>query len=315
MWGWRRLPTRRQYQIWLAGAGLLALAACGAAPTAGPPAPGPSDASSPARPQAPAATSTDNATATVPTPDHVVVVVLENKDVDQVLGTGETPFLDHLAQTGADFTNAHAEMHPSQPNYLALFSGSTQGVSDDSCLPGLTAPNLATQLHAYGRTFIGYSESLPAAGFTGCHSGEYAQRHSPWAAFTNLPPGANQPWSAWPASFDQLPTVAFVTPNLCSDMHDCAVQVGDQWLRENLSDYVDWAHTHNSLLIVTFDESESTHGGNGIVTLIDGARVRPREFDEPVDHYRLLRTIEQMYRMPPLGHAAATAPITDIWTS
>jgi hypothetical protein len=264
---------------------------------------------------APTASSTGGATATVPTPEHVVVVVLENKDIDQVLGTGNAPYLDHLAQTGADFTNAHAETHPSQPNYLALFSGSTQGITDDSCLPRFAAPNLATQLQTAGRSFVGYSESLPAPGFTGCRRGEYAQKHSPWAAFTNLPPGANQPWSAWPASFDQLPTVAFVTPNLCSDMHDCAVSAGDQWLSENLSDYADWARTHNSLLIVTFDESESRHDSNGIVTLINGAGVRVGPVNEPIDHYRLLHTIEAMYRLPALGNAATTPPITDIWTS
>ena len=110
------------------------------------------------------ASSTGGATATVPTPEHVVVVVLENKDIDQVLGTGNAPYLDHLAQTGADFTNAHAETHPSQPNYLALFSGSTQGITDDSCLPRFAAPNLATQLQTAGRSFVGYSESLPAPG-------------------------------------------------------------------------------------------------------------------------------------------------------
>ena len=318
MWGWRRPHARHRYRIGVAVAATLAtVTACGSAPAGSPSVPGPSPVSSPAASAAPTAptTSTDPATATVPTPEHVAVVVLENKDVDQVLGTGKAPFLDHLAQTGADFTNAHAETHPSQPNYLALFSGGTQGVTDDSCLTGLNAPNLATQLQAAGRSFIGYSESLPAPGFTGCRSGEYAQKHSPWAAFSNLPAGANQPWSAWPTSFNQLPTVAFITPNLCSDTHDCSVDVGDQWLRDNLSDYVNWARTHSSLLIVTFDESEATHASNHIVTLIDGAGVRAGQVDEPVDHYRLLRTIEAMYRLPALGHAAATSPITDIWTS
>jgi len=314
MKGWPRRPTRRR--MGLAAALVAAVTACSAAPTSGPAHPGPSERPSRvgSAPTAPAS-SIGGATATVPTPQHVVVVVLENKNVDQVLGTGNAPYLDHLAQTGADFTNAHAETHPSQPNYLALFSGSTQGITDDSCLPRFAAPNLATQLQTAGRSFVGYSESLPAPGFTGCRSGEYAQKHSPWAAFTNLPPGANQPWSAWPASFDQLPTVAFVTPNLCSDMHDCAVSAGDQWLREHLSTYVDWARTHDSLLIVTFDESESRHGSNGIVTLIDGAGVRVGPVDEPIDHYRLLHTIEAMYRMPQLGNAATTPPITDIWTS
>ncbi len=315
MRGFRRWRPNRRL-TWLAGVGILtAAAACSPAPATGI-----ASSTPPAAPRAGVATPTVSASATdrgakgVPTPDHVVVVVLENKDVEQVLNSGRAPYLDDLGRTGADFTNAHAETHPSQPNYLALFSGTTQGVTDDSCLSGLTAPNLATQLQAAGRTFVGYSESLPHPGYTGCRSGEYAQKHSPWAAFANLPSSTNQPWSAWPASFGELPTVAFVTPNLCNDMHDCSVEVGDQWLRRNLSGYLDWARTHNSLLIVTFDESEPAHAGNRILTLIDGAGVRAGQIGEPVDHYRLLRTIEAMYRLPALGHAADSTPITNIWT-
>jgi acid phosphatase len=244
-----------------------------------------------------------------------VIVVFENKDVDEVLASDQAPFLNELARTGVDFVNAHAEVHPSQPNYLALFSGSTQGVTDDSCLPPLSAPNLATQLAATGRTFVGYSEDLPAPGFAGCKSGEYAQKHAVWAAFTNVPPSAQQPWTAWPSDYEQLPTVAAVIPNLCNDMHDCDVATGDRWLREHLSGYLTWAHTHRSLLLVTFDESDSSRGGNRIVTLLDGAGIRPGRIDEPVNHYRLLRTLEEMYGLAPLGRAGGTPPITDIWAA
>jgi acid phosphatase len=213
------------------------------------------------------------------------------------------------------FTNAHAETHPSQPNYLALFSGDTQGITDDECLPRLPAPNLGAQLLAAGRTFVGYSEDLPEVGFTGCRSGDYAQKHSPWTAFTTVPPEANQPFSAWPTDYNQLPTVAFVTPNLCNDMHDCDVATGDHWLADKLSGYAAWARDHRSILIVTFDESDSTVGSNRIVTLVNGAMVRPGRDGEFVDHYRLLRTIEAMYGLAPLGRAADTTPISGIWTT
>ncbi|HEY0815826.1 MAG TPA: alkaline phosphatase family protein [Pseudonocardia sp.] len=242
-----------------------------------------------------------------------MIAVLENKDADQVLGSGRAPFLDQLAQTGVDFTDFHAETHPSQPNYLALFSGDTLGVTNDACLPPLTAPNLGNQLLTAGRSFVGYSEDLPAPGFTGCTSGKYAQKHAPWSAFTTLPAATNQPWTAWPTSLDTLPTVAFVVPNLCHDMHDCGVGVGDQWLRQNLADYLTWARSHHSLLIVTFDETDSYLGSNRIVTLMDGAGLKPGPVNERVDHYRLLRTIEAMYQLPALGHAGAAPPITDIW--
>ena len=248
-----------------------------------------------------------------PAPDHIVIVVFENKDVDDVLQSGQAPYLDQLASSGVNFGNAYAETHPSQPNYLALFSGSTQGVTDNSCLGPLDAPNLATQLLAAGRSFVGYSEGLPGAGFTGCRSGGFVQKHAPWSAFTNVPPSAHQPWSAWPDRYEQLPTVAVVIPDLCNDMHDCDVATGDRWLRDHLSDYLGWARTHNSLLIVTFDESQPTNATNRIVTLIDGAGIRPGPSDQRIDHYTLLRTIEDMYALPALGRAADTTAIVDIW--
>jgi hypothetical protein len=261
------------------------------------------------------APATPTAAGTLPRFDHAVVAVFENKDIDQVLGSGQAPFIDQLARAGVAFTNAHAIAHPSQPNYLALFSGSTQGVTNDACLQGVNAPNLAAQLADAGRSFVGYAEDLPTPGFTGCRSGDYAQKHAVWAAFTNVPPGINQPWSAWPGAFENLPSVAFVIPNLCHDMHDCDVATGDQWLQANLSGYLDWARTHNSLLVVTFDESDSQRGSNHIITLFDGATLRPGRYDEPIDHYRLLRTIEEIYHLPALGEAASTTPITDVWAS
>ena len=152
----------RTSRAWFAGLGILALTtACSAAQSAAPAA-----SSAPAAPvtATPTIPSAGTASTTVPSPDHVVVVVLENKDVGQVLGNSRAPFLNQLAHTGVSFTNAHAETHPSQPNYLALFTGTTHGVTDDSCLPALTGPNLATQLQTTGHSFIGYSESLPRPG-------------------------------------------------------------------------------------------------------------------------------------------------------
>ena len=123
----------------------------------------------------------------LPRPDHVLVVVMENKDPGEIIGNAAAPYLTGLARAGASFTDAHAETHPSQPNYLALFSGSTQGVTDNGCDHRLTAPNLGSALLASGRTFAGYSEGLPQAGSTVCTAGRYARKHSPWVNFTDLP--------------------------------------------------------------------------------------------------------------------------------
>ncbi len=251
----------------------------------------------------------------VPRPDHVVIAVFENKNDEQVIGSPEAPYLTDLAHQGVNLTDAHGETHPSQPNYVALLSGSTHGVTDDSCPQDLgDSPTLASQLAATGRSFTGFSEDLPAAGYTGCSTpdGRYARKHNPWVDFSSSGPAVNAPLTALPRDFAALPTVAVVIPNMCDDMHDCPVSTGDAWARSHLAPYVQWARTHDSLLIVTFDEDDD-RSVNHIPTLVVGPMVRPGDVGGRVDHYTLLRTVEDMYGLPPLGSAAQSAPLTGIW--
>ncbi|HEX6869668.1 MAG TPA: alkaline phosphatase family protein [Micromonosporaceae bacterium] len=246
-------------------------------------------------------------------PDHIVVVILENKAPAQIDANPAAPYLNALMRTAAVLTGSRAVTHPSQPNYLALFSGSTQDVDDDHCLGSLgNRPNLGRQLLDTGRTFVGYSEGLPAVGFTGCSSGRYAAKHNPWKNFANLPSATNQPATAFPSDFSRLPTVAFVVPDLCHDMHDCSVATGDAWLREHLDAYARWAAAHNSLLVVTFDEDDKS-AGNHILTFLVGAPVWPGRYGQPVDHYGLLATMEDLYGLGRLGRAASATALTGIW--
>jgi acid phosphatase len=243
-----------------------------------------------------------------------MVVIFENKAARSVLGTPEAPYLTALAASGATLTDAHAVTHPSQPNYLALFSGSTQGVTDDSCPQSFTTPTLAGELLAAGHTFAGYSEDLPAAGATVCRSNGYARKHNPWVDFPALPASVNQPYSALPADFSALPTVSFVVPNLCDDMHDCGVATGDGWARAHLAGYVGWARTHNSLLVVTFDEDDHS-ADNQIATFLVGPMVKAGASAQRTDHYGVLRTLGDLYDLPPIGAAADARPLTGIWTT
>jgi acid phosphatase len=254
-----------------------------------------------------------SATVALPRPDHVVVAIFENEDAADIVGSGEAPYLTSLAEAGAEFTDAHGETHPSQPNYLALFSGSTHGVEDNTCPVKLTGDNLASQLLAAGLSFVGYSEGLPRAGYSGCENGDYVRKHNPWANFTDLPASINQPFSAMPKDYAQLPTVSFVVPDLCNDMHDCDIATGDSWAEKHLGPYAEWATQHNSLLIVTFDEDGGSDS-NHIATVVAGAGVARMASDQRIDHYDLLRTIEDMYGLEPLGEAADAQPLAGIWT-
>ena len=250
----------------------------------------------------------------LPHPDHVMVVFFENKDESAVLGAKAAPYLTSLGASSATLTSAHGVAHPSQPNYLAVYSGSTQGVTDDSCPQKLTSDNLGNQLLSAGKSFVGYAEDLPQAGYTGCRTADYARKHAPWVNFTDLPASVSQPLSAMPSDWSKLPTVSFVVPNMCNDMHDCSVTTGDRWAERHLTDYVSWAKDHNSLLIVTFDE-DSGSKDNHIATIVAGAGVQQTSSDQRVDHYGVLRTLEDMYGLPPLGAAAKASPVTGIWST
>ena len=250
--------------------------------------------------------------ATLPLPVHVVVVVEENHGYSQIIGSSQAPYINTLVSEGALFTNSHAITHPSEPNYLAFFSGSTQGITDDSCPHTFSAANLGSELIAAKKTFTGYSEGLPSTGSLVCTSGEYARKHAPWTDFSNVPSGDNKPFSSFPTSFANLPTVSIVVPNLLDDMHDGTIQQADSWLQTHLQAYVTWAKTNNSLLIVTWDEDQGT-AANHIATIFVGPMVKPGKYSESINHYNVLRTLEAIYGLPYAGKSASVTTITDVW--
>jgi len=259
------------------------------------------------------AAATSRAQPLVP-PDHVVIVVEENKAYSQIIGSSAAPYINGLVPQGALFTQSFGITHPSQPNYIAFFAGSTLGVTDNSCPHTFSAPNLGSELLGAGLTFAGYSQGLPSTGSTVCTSGSYMRKHNPWVNFTNVPSSANKPFTSFPSTFTSLPTLSIVVPDQANDMHDGSITQGDTWLRQNLDAYVQWAKTHNSLFILTFDEDDDAHG-NQIATIFVGPMVRPGRYGTRIDHYNVLRTLEDLYGLPHAGNAASAAPIVDIWTT
>jgi phosphatidylinositol-3-phosphatase len=186
-------------------------------------------------------------------------------------------------------------------------------------------------------SFGGYSESLPSVGFTGDKAkdkdGVYRRKHNPWVNFSNVPISVNMRWKDFPskaADFDTLPTVSIVVPNMQHDMHDGTIQMADDWLRTHLLSYIEWAKTHNSLFIITWDEDN--HGkpkhstakdgpavvqDNQIPTIFIGQMVTPGNYSEPINHYSVLRTIEEMYGLGYVGVSGRNEvkTINDIWIS
>lgn len=274
----------------------------------------------------------------LPVYDHVVIVVEENKDYDEIIGSPNAPYINSLASQGASFTAMYGEEHHSQGNYFWLLSGSDQNVGFEDVIPNSSnnpnypfrASNLAQQLIAKGLSFKGYSDALPEIGsqVDGPLPSGYARKHVPWISFANVPDGTTVETSSnlrfldFPQSYDELPTVSFVIPNLYHDMHTGTIQDGDTWLQQNLAGYVEWAKVNNSLLILTFDEDDdsmSTYIGltdpassddsmqNRIVTIFVGAHVKPGLYAEGkgITHVNILRTLEAMYG---LGRSGAQQP-------
>ncbi|MGA3152968.1 MAG: alkaline phosphatase family protein [Streptosporangiaceae bacterium] len=313
----RAVRDRRVPASLTAGAALLALLGCGTSGAAASPAAGRSGSASAGsgRPAAPGAASAGSLPDQVPAPAHTLVVVLENHSYAQIIGSRAAPFINSLARRGALLTRSYAITHPSEPNYLALFSGSTHGITDDGCPYRLSGPNLAADLIRAGKSFVGYAEGLPVTGSLACSAGEYARKHVPWTDFRNVPGSVSKPFTSFPEpAFDRLPTVSFVIPNLCHDMHSCDVAAGDSWLRVHIGGYASWAMSHHSLLILTWDENDGS-SGNQIPTIFAGQMVRPGRYGEPVTHYSVLATIEAAYGLRRDGRAAAAKPITSIWRS
>ncbi|HTZ45629.1 MAG TPA: alkaline phosphatase family protein [Jatrophihabitans sp.] len=311
------MPLTLGARVTAVAATTLAVVACASATT-------PSSAAPTARPAsathtvssgvvAPGRSATSVAAGTVPRPDHVVVVMEENHSYSDIIGSSSAPYINSLATGGALFTQSFGVTHPSEPNYLALFSGSTHSLTSDSCPHTYTTQNLGSELITAGLTFTGYSESMPSDGYTGCTSGAYARKHNPWVNFTgNVPASSNRMFSEFPTDYTKLPTVSFVIPNLNDDMHDGTVAAGDSWLKSNLGAYATWAKTHNSLLVVTWDEDDSS-SNNQIPTIFYGQPVKTGQYSEKIKHYNVLRTLEQAYGLPYVGSSSTATPITDAW--
>src|SRR6266403_236761 len=196
----------------------------------------------------------------VPAYAHIVVVMMENHDYSEIIGNSSAPYINSLAPGGALLSNYMAVAHPSEPNYFALYAGSTFGITDDNQYSE-PDPTLATILQGAGQTFTGYVEN-PDSVF----------RHNPWEYFPESFT-VEQDFSTFPSSnFSSLPTVSFVIPNLIDDMHDGTIQQGDSWLQRNLDSYAQWAKANNSLLIVQWDEGDVSPT-NQVPSILYGALV------------------------------------------
>ncbi|WP_354140419.1 alkaline phosphatase family protein, partial [Bradyrhizobium sp. LB11.1] len=242
----------------------------------------------------------------VPKYSHIVVVIEENHNYDEIAGSSQAPYINSLMAGGASLTNMTAEAHPSQPDYFALYAGSTFGTTDDNSY-SLPDPTLYTVLKNGGYSFTGYVDE-------GGIGSDF--NHDPWVSF---PEGrtVQTDFTSFPALFangnySSLPTVSYVIPSVSNDMHNGTIAQGDTWLQQNLSAYAQWAVNNNSLLVVTWDENDdstSEAAANQVPTLLYGANVVPGNYSTAYNHYNLLSTITASLGLTAPNNAATAAPI------
>jgi phosphatidylinositol-3-phosphatase len=248
-----------------------------------------------------------------------LVIVFENKEATNVLGNPAAPTFNSYARRFARLTRYYGVTHPSLPNYLALVSGSTHGVTSDCTDCFVSAESLADTLEAAGRSWKTYAEGLPSPGFLGAASGRYAKKHNPFVYFRDVVGSPARlarivplPELAVDVRNRTVPHFALVVPDLCNSMHDCAVAIGDAWLGRVVPPLL---RLRKTVVFLLFDEGTSNaRRGGHIAALVLGTAVRRgARFDAVTNHYGVLRTIEDAWRLPRLGESARALPITRIW--
>ncbi len=261
---------------------------------------------------------TSTSHALLPNFSHIFIILLENKESSAVVGNSAAPYLNGLAAQYARATNYFGVTHPSLPNYLALIGGDTFGITSDCTTCFVSAENVIDQIETSGRTWRAYMESMPRPCFLG-DTQAYKQKHNPFIYFDDIRTNPDRcdrivPLSQFDADLQSnaLPNYIWITPNICNDMHDCGIDVGDQWLKLWVPKILaSSAWQDNGVLFITFDEGGTQSGcctyaaGGQVDTLIIAPTVK-RGFTSSAeyDHYSLLRTIEEAWGLPLLGNAS-----------
>jgi hypothetical protein len=248
--------------------------------------------------------------------DHVVWIVFENKSYSQIIGSPDAPYLNGLAAGCGLATDYHGVAHPSLPNYIAMTSGSTQGITDDSGPSShpLTTDSIFSQLGPGGWRAL--QESMPSNCYL-ANSGLYTARHNPAAYYV----GIRTDCALQDVPLGDTPDVSapftFITPNLCHDMHSspCTttaaeqVAAGDAWLAQFLPTIIasPQYQAGATAVFITWDEDDFTTVQR-VPTLVVAPQVAPgTAVATPVDHDSLLRTTEEMLGMDAYLGDAATA--------
>jgi hypothetical protein len=259
--------------------------------------------------------------AQVPNAGHVFIVVEENTNYSDVIGSSSMPYLNSLATQYGLATQYYANTHPSIGNYFMLTTGQIL-TNNDSQTPSsfpVSADNVVRELLGAGKTWKAYEESLPSACYLGGNTGEYAARHDPLAYMTDVQNSSVQcqnivPFSQFAADLtnNQLPDYSFITPNLCDDAHDCSLTTADNWLQANIAPLIASSiFQTDGILVITFDESgsDNTSGGGRVPWIVVSPMAKKGYTSTTLyQHQSTLRMMLAALGVTTFPGAAASAP-------
>jgi len=260
-----------------------------------------------------------------------VVILMENKEYAQIIGSPDAPYINRLAKRKVLLTQEYAITHPSLPNYLALTGGSTFGITSDCTDCNVSGRNIIDQLEANGISWKAYMQSMPEPCFKDASAGtapnDYAKKHDPFMYFDDVRGDDTRcnrivPFSQLRTDLKNgLPQFAWITPNECKDMHSCSIATGDSWLKAWVPKIVP-ALGSNGVVMVLFDEGSSdvaccslNAGGGHVASVIAGPGAKDStKIRAAADHYSLLRMIEDEWGFRHLRNAAdPTTPTINGW--
>jgi hypothetical protein len=233
---------------------------------------------------------------------HVVVIMLENVGYS-VVGSSNAPYFNRLISACGLATNYLAVSHPSLPNYVALTSGSTQGITDDGepSEHPLDVPSIFSELGSNWRTL---AQSMPSA----CDhvtSGDYAARHNPAVYYTTIASACKRDDVPLSLPVNLSAKYTMIVPNICDDMHSCAVSTGDKWLSQYVPLILNSAQyqSRSLVLFITFDENDSDASNQVPTVVIAPSTPRGERVGARFTHYSLLKTAETLLHVPELGQS------------
>jgi hypothetical protein len=259
--------------------------------------------------------------APLPNFTHVYIIVMENHEFSDIIGNPSAPYINGLAGQYALGTAYTALTHPSLPNYMSL-TGGNLFFTDDCIGCTVNAASVVDQIEASGRRWKAYMEDMAAPCTTDDNGpGQYTVHHNPFVHYNNIVNNASRcqssvvPLSALGADLiaGTVPDYVWITPNLCSDMHDCSVATGDEWLQIVVPYILDTPDFATSVLFLVWDEGTSNIGGGGRVPMLVVSPLVQPGFQSTAaqNHYSLLRTIQDAWGLGPLAQTSTALAMTE----